>query len=78
MKTKILTLMAVLVTAGLLSGCVAAIGNSDGKKQTSGVTLGQQLIDLQTAKSVGAITDAEYQAQKAKLLESTPGNKPAK
>jgi len=68
MKTKILTLMAVLVTAGLLSGCVAAIGNSDGKKQTSGVTLGQQLIDLQRARDTGAITEAEYATQKARLL----------
>jgi|SRR6185295_2836181 len=34
-------------------------------------TIGQQLIDLQKAKDAGAITDAEYQTQKAKLL----GNK---
>jgi hypothetical protein len=33
-------------------------------------TVGQQLIDLQKAKDAGAITDAEYQAQKAKLLEN--------
>ena len=32
-------------------------------------TLGQQLIDLQKAKDAGAITDAEYQAQKARLLQ---------
>ena len=31
-------------------------------------TVGQQLIDLQKAKDAGAITDTEYQAQKAKLL----------
>ncbi|HEU5396063.1 MAG TPA: SHOCT domain-containing protein [Verrucomicrobiae bacterium] len=31
-------------------------------------TLGQQLIDLQKAKDAGAITDAEYQAAKARLL----------
>ena len=34
-------------------------------------TTGQQLIDLQKTKHAGAITDAEYQAQKTKLL----GNK---
>jgi hypothetical protein len=34
-------------------------------------TVGQQLIDLQKAKDAGAITDSEYQTQKAKLL----GNK---
>ena len=33
-----------------------------------GNTMGQQLIDLKKAKDAGAITDAEYQAQKAKML----------
>jgi hypothetical protein len=53
-----------------LSGCVAAIGNR-GTDRNSNATLGQQLIDLQKAKESGAITEAEYEAQKAKLL----GNK---
>jgi len=39
-------------------------------QQVTSPTLGQQLIDLQKAKDSGAITDAEYQAQKAKLLEN--------
>lgn len=39
--------------------------SSAGKEATS---LGQQLIDLKKAKDAGAITDVEYQAQKAKLL----------
>ena len=33
-------------------------------------TIGQQLVDLQKAKEAGAITEAEYQSQKAKLLGS--------
>jgi len=32
------------------------------------ISVGQQLIDLKKAKDAGAITDTEYQAQKAKLL----------
>ena len=32
-------------------------------------TLGQQLLDLKKAKDAGAINDAEYEAQKTKLLE---------
>lgn len=40
------------------------------KNQSQTATLGQQLIDLQKAREAGAITDAEYQAQKAKLLDS--------
>jgi len=51
-----------------LSGCVAAIGNR-GAERNSG-TLGQQLIDLQKAKEAGAISDAEYEVQKARLLDN--------
>jgi hypothetical protein len=59
--------IAVLVLTALLllNGCVA-IGNRDG--QRGHATLGQQLIDLQKARDAGALTDAEYQAQKARLL----------
>jgi hypothetical protein len=39
-------------------------------QQTVAPTLGQQLMDLQKAKDTGAITDQEYQAQRAKLLEN--------
>lgn len=52
----------------LLSGCVAAIGNRDGR-HSGNATIGQQLIDLQKAKEAGAISDAEYQKEKARLLE---------
>ena len=52
----------------LLSGCVAAIGNRGTDRSTG--TLGQQLIDLQKAKDAGAISEAEYQTQKARLLEN--------
>jgi hypothetical protein len=31
-------------------------------------TTGQQLMDLQKARNAGAINDAEYQVQRAKLL----------
>jgi len=59
----ILPLCCTLLVAPFLGGCVAAIGN-----RNPGVTVGQQLIDLQKAKDAGAITEAEFQAQKAKLL----------
>jgi hypothetical protein len=58
------SLLAVL----LLSGCLALqVGGGD-KKETPKPTLGQQLADLKTARDAGAITDAEYETQKAKLL----------
>lgn len=46
-----------------VSGCVASIGN-----RNPNVTVGQQLIDLQKAKESGAITGAEFETEKAKLL----------
>jgi len=53
----------------LVSGCVAAIGNRDAR-HSSNATIGQQLIDLQKAKEAGALTEAEFQSEKSKLLES--------
>ena len=51
-----------------LSGCVVAIGTRE--PQDGGGTVGQQLIDLQKAKDVGAITDAEFKTQKARSLKN--------
>ena len=49
-----------------LNGCIAAIGNRDGR--AANVTLGQELMDLKKAKESGALSDSEYEAQRAKLL----------
>ena len=68
MKKLIAPISLALCAAVFLSGCVAAIGNRG--TNPSNATLGQQLIDLQKAKDSGALSDAEYQAQKAKLLEN--------
>ena len=69
MKTTLVPrALGLLAACLLLNGCVAAIGNS-GKSPTGNATLGQQLIDLQKAKDCGAITPAEYEAQKQKLLD---------
>lgn len=62
------TLIAVACGLAALSlvGCISA---GSGPKTTNHFpTVGQQLIDLQKAKEAGAITEAEYQAQKAKFL----------
>jgi len=68
MKKLIAPISLALCAVVFLSGCVAAIGNRG--TNPSNATLGQQLIDLQKAKDSGALSDAEYQAQKAKLLEN--------
>ena len=52
----------------LLTGCIGASLGGGSTTHTQAPTVGQQLIDLQKAKDAGIITDAEYQAQKARLL----------
>jgi len=69
MKKIIASAVLALSLMLFLSGCVAAIGNRGTDR--GGNTLGQQLIDLQKAKETGAITEAEFQTQKAMLLDTT-------
>ena len=64
-KTLIIPAIIALSSVLLMTGCVA-IGNR--VPQTCGATVGQQLVDLQKAKESGAITEAEFQAEKAKLI----------
>jgi hypothetical protein len=52
-----------------LSGCVIAMGNRDLGPPRAQATIGQQLIDLKKARDAGALTDAEYEEQKEKLLQ---------
>ena len=70
MKKPLMPILAGLSAMMLLTGCLAIQlgGGSTSKPQSP--TVGQQLIDLQHAKDAGAITDAEYQTQKARLLGS--------
>ena len=68
MKKLIILMLAGLSAVTLLNGCIVlSIGGGTTSKAASS-TVGQQLADLQRAKDAGAITDAEYQAQKAKVL----------
>lgn len=66
---KLILLTAIVISACvLLTGCLALqVGGGD-KKDAPKATVGQQLIDLKVAKDTGAISEAEYQTQKAKLL----------
>jgi hypothetical protein len=68
MKKLMVPLFTSLSAMLLLTGCLAIQlgGGSTTKPQSP--TVGQQLIDLQHAKDAGAISDADYQAQKAKIL----------
>jgi outer membrane biogenesis lipoprotein LolB len=70
MKKYAFFIMIIASSIAFLTGCSWSVGSRP-KTTTVLPSTGQQLIDLQQAKNSGAITDAEYQAQKAKLL----GNK---
>jgi hypothetical protein len=69
MKKLIIPPLVGLLVMTLLTGCVGGLSLGGGTKTTTNApTVGQQLVDLQKAKDAGAITDAEYQAQKTKIL----------
>ena len=65
MKKLLLPALIGLSTMTLLTGCI--IGDRSHTTQVPPTT-GQQLVDLQKAKEAGAINDAEYAAQKEKIL----------
>ncbi|MGA2176473.1 MAG: SHOCT domain-containing protein [Verrucomicrobiota bacterium] len=71
MKRLSIPILALVSAALLLTGCVGGLQLGGGSKtDVRKPTIGQQLIDLQKARDAGAITDSEYQFQKAKLLEN--------
>ena len=63
--TKTVATITLLGAALCFSGCVA-IGNRE--PSHAGVTLGQELMDLQKARDTGAISESEYQTQRARLM----------
>jgi len=67
MKKAILPAI-LLSSAILLNGCIGLSLGGGSKTESHNATLGQQLVDLKMAKDNGAITEAEYQTQKGKLL----------
>jgi hypothetical protein len=64
------TVLAIvaLTAASLLSGCAWSVGGRESGETVVHPTQGQELIDLKRAKDQGALTDAEYENQKLKLL----------
>ncbi len=67
MKKLVIPALVLISVLTLFAGCAWHVGGGS-KNATFEPTVGQQLIDLQRAKDTGAITDSEYQAQKAKVL----------
>ncbi len=66
MKKVIVPIFVALCTLTLLNGC--AIGCGEKTTQIMPTT-GQQLLDIQKAKDAGVINDAQYQAEKTRILE---------
>ncbi len=64
MKLRVLLLSLGLTLTACFSGCVSASDHSTTKQPTTG----QELIDLKNAYDLGALTDAEYEVEKAKIL----------
>lgn len=62
----------LLCGALFVSGCAIQIGNRH--PEASGGTVGQQLVDLKKAKDAGVISDAEYEAQRKKILDNQEKN----
>lgn len=69
MKKSFIVGVCALSTMLLLSGCVGLSVGGGSKSETRKPTLGQQLTDLQNARNSGAITEEQYQTQKARLLQ---------
>ncbi len=68
MKKLLVSTTIALSAIVLFTGCLALqVGGRD-KTDARKTTLGQQLIDLKSARDSGAITEAEYEHQKNKLL----------
>jgi hypothetical protein len=63
-------LLCVLAAAALFAVPLAGCGGGDASTQVqnSTVSKGQALIDLKRALDAGAITPAEYEKQRQKLL----------
>jgi len=68
MKRLLFPAIWILAAATLVGGCVAKIGNREPHDGPIHSTLGQQLIDLKKAHDAGAMNDAEYEAQRTRLL----------
>jgi len=68
MKKLIIPVLVGFSAMTFLTGCIGlSIGGGTTTRPVT-ATVGQQLVDLQKAKDTGAITEAEYQAQKTKIL----------
>lgn len=66
-RLRVLAMIILIPFGASLAGCGG--GGADVKKHTTTTTVGQELIDLQSAYKKGVITKEEYESTKEKILE---------
>ena len=69
LKTILTPLLLALSALLLLTGCLNLSLGGGSHPVAAGPTVGQQLIDLQTARNTGAISQAEYETLRAKIIQ---------
>lgn len=70
--SKIRSVAAAVLCAASLAACGG--GGADVKTTTTTVSVGQQLLDLQSARKVGAMSEQEYNRLKNDLINRVTGN----
>jgi hypothetical protein len=58
--------MAIVLTSGVIAAC----SSTEVVAPTMNVSVGQQLIDLKKAKDSGALSQADWEKQKAALIKA--------
>ncbi|HTP82232.1 MAG TPA: SHOCT domain-containing protein [Alphaproteobacteria bacterium] len=65
-----LSLVTAVATASLVAGCGGGGAESSTAIHNTTVSKGQALIDLKNARDSGAISEAEYQRERKKILDA--------
>ena len=68
MRLARLSVVAVVVLTILMGGLFVGCGGGGAELKQSNTTMGQQLIDLQSAYDRGIITEREYEKAKKEIL----------
>jgi len=66
-RLRVLALIILILFGTGLAGCGG--GAADAKYDTTTTTVGQELMDLQSAYKKGVITKEEYESAKEKILK---------
>ena len=67
-RTAVLAVASALILS-LVAGCAWSIGGKKEGGLSAHPTQGQELIDLKKARDQGALSEDEYQAQKARIMK---------